>query len=46
MSSVGDEIVQLANPPAAPASQMLYGETPTGLVGSDTDPSKAFNDRL
>jgi hypothetical protein len=46
MNSVGDEIVQLASPPAAPASQILYGETPTGLVGSVMELSRAVSDRL
>lgn len=33
MNSVGDEMVQLASPPAAPASQTLYNGVPL-VVGS------------
>ena len=46
MNSVGEDIVQLASPPAAPASQILDRGTPSGLVGSVTDLSKAIKDRL
>jgi len=46
MNSVGEEIVQLASPPAAPASQILYRATPSGLVGSVIEPSSDVNDRL
>jgi hypothetical protein len=46
MNSVGDDIVQLANPPAAPANQILCKGTPRGFVGSVTELSASINDRL
>lgn len=46
MNSVGEEIVQLASPPAAPANQILYRATPSGLVGSVMELSSDVNDRL
>lgn len=46
MNSVGDDTVQLATPPAAPASQILLKGIPCGFVESMIELSKNFKDRL
>lgn len=46
MNSVGEDTVQLATPPAAPASHTLYNDVPLGSVGSVTEGSKNISDLL
>jgi hypothetical protein len=46
MNSVGEDTVQLAMPPTAPAIQILDNETPSGLVVSMMELSIDFNVRL